>query len=105
MTVQFDHPSAERAATSQYRFEWALASAPTTIIKSQIVAKHLMGVVTDTPLRLWCGVEKPTPLTGPYVIRVVAVNAAGENASAFSAPFAATPPAAPTNVTVHDPQI
>lgn len=106
MTVQFDHPAADHNATSVYRLEWALASAPATIVKAQSIAKHLMGIVTESPLRLWVGAEKPEPLgSAPYILRVVAVNAAGESASAFSSPFAAAPPAAPSNVTVHDPHL
>lgn len=106
MTVQFDHPASDHNATAQYRFEWALASNQAVIVKSNTVAKNNVGIVTESPLRLWCGVERPSPLgSDPYVLRVVAINAAGEAASGFSAPFVAAPPAAPSNVTVHDPHL
>jgi hypothetical protein len=100
MVVRFEHP--DYAATTTYRYDWELAGA---IVHSQSVPKGWVGPVAGTSPQLYeqsGGFSKPSPLGGPYVLKIVAINSVGESAPVASATFSAAAPGPVSNIQVID---
>jgi hypothetical protein len=110
MVVRYEHP--DFSQVSSVRWEWALASdAARVVIFSRTVPAGWSGPLLTTPPAMQKyeqsgGFEKPpAPNTGPYVLRHVSVNVAGETPSAWSDPFIASAPPAAQNLQVIDPHL
>ena len=106
MIVRFEHP--DYAMTTQYRYDWVMASDPSVVVFSQTVPKAWVGPLAGTSPQQYeqsGGFLKPSPLNGPYLLNVVALNAAGESAPVASMPFSAAAPGPVANIVVIDPHI
>jgi hypothetical protein len=103
MVVRFEHP--DYAGTSSYRYDWEQGGV---IVHSQTVPKGWVGPLAGTTPQMYeqaGGFTKPSPLTGSYTLKVVAINAVGESAAVASAPFSASAPAPVSNIQVIDPHL